>query len=413
MDIVQTIVLVLFLLISDTEPSTANQGLIQGFKDYTLDTQTSSCKNVNIDMSIPDIVGLIHSPDSGEACKWTFTASEATHIHITFIEYSRQPTNYTYLKVISNSELWLTVKNDKTKARFNFTNNLMDDSFDLKRFTDLESVTDRLSIEYEPSLSVQFLIFFRSNKPAENELTCTVGYELSNSNFLHSSQIPKNLLCRCADGDCEYLAEFYSPQFEDQPVEYSCSYYVGMDEACKQATGFLQANIGTERILHKEMRPISFQNSVGDQCGSLVYGNEYGWISSPEFSSSAKYAGGMDCFYTISLQPNQIVQLRFINFLLNSEMVNFVQTDAFEERSVSETPVNMNVKTGKEKDGTSLILSSSSFRNIFKTAKMKSSLLFGDDFLKVQPYNLGNLNKYRLYVLTNFLATIKFKFFLH
>jgi len=369
------------------------------FKDYTLDSKSSSCHDVNIDMSTPGVVGLIHSPDSGTACKWTLTATTPVHIHLTFVDYNnkRPPTNRTFFSLQSNAQLWLNINNNNTNksstnSRFNLTANRLDDSFDLKRFTDLESVTDQLTIEYQSSPQVQFLILFRNEEASGEELTCNVSYELLNSSYRHSSRVPKSLLCQCGGGDCEYLTEFYAPRATEQPEQqYSCSYYAGLDTACKEETGIVQAGLGAERVVHREVRPgpnvMSFLSSIGDQCGSLVFGNEYGWISSPNFASSASYEAGLDCFYTISLQPNQIVQLRFKSFLFNPEMVNFVETGAYEERSASEVRGNESV----EDEGASLILTSNSLRNLFRTAEMKSSLLFGEDFLKVQPYNLGKL----------------------
>lgn len=134
-------------------------------------------------------------------------------------------------------------------------------------------------------------------------------------------------------------------------------------------------HVNNDRLMiHNQIRGKSFQQPDDMSCSSLVFSNEYGWISSPSFHSVKSYPSGVDCFYTVSLQPNQKAQLRFKNFQLNTRIVDLIENWANDMDT---------------DDGNETMVDFKSLESLFKSADVKTSLLFQEDNLKSQPKNLG------------------------
>ncbi len=87
-------------------------------------------------------------------------------------------------------------------------------------------------------------------------------------------------------------------------------------------------------------RSINNASQLNVKCVNQTFNNEFGWIASPNFLTKTKnYAQNLDCFYEINLQPNQIVQLRFKYFNLNSNIIQLVSSSSpflFNERQEEE-----------------------------------------------------------------------------
>ena len=271
-----------------------------------------------------------------------FTKLE-TNMSSLLIEYeTNDPNNFNFLLIFSASE---TGKTEYDEANELLCNNFNDE---LRCQTEFDSINDDSS-----SLSTMF------------HLTC----------------LPKNLLCNCqlfaspSNVKCDHLvqATFNDTSSSSSLLneETNCYYFLKLNNMCqneKMLSRLINDFSGQESYGQEETQtdeavlqpnslidpadtyyidsavPSASDNQVkllknenyDSFCTNQTLSLEYGWISSPNFANKRNYGSNLNCFYHISFQPNQIVQLRFKHFFLGSntiELEGVTESSKMDKRS--------------------------------------------------------------------------------
>ena len=246
------------------------------------------------------------------------------------LKVGEDPTNCSLNKLLieASEPLWLSLKNPSNNEtrRFQFENNRLS-SCDLKLrpFTRIETNSKLLTVEFERSnqAGLEFLLLFNATLNTAvldkcSELKCRTDYSLEQLNFsMHYSCIPKSLMCSC-HMNCANYEESYN--------ENQCEYFLRLNGLCHVGQTFL-LNPKNREVAEYESKSESRSLRISPKqhnykCANLTFSKEFDWIASPDFMLARSYAHNLDCFYHIALQPNQIVQLRFKYFNLNSDLLD-------------------------------------------------------------------------------------------
>lgn len=427
-----------FLLISisliKSNPHVSINIDIDDLKDFTFDN-ANSCQDVNIQMpAVPEFTGFIHSPnyksrnnkiqDINEAsCRWTLSAPVDYRIELTFFDFENDCNAETNESLIieSRNELFMKLESEHGQSEkssvYKFPGNQFKScDFDMKLFSKLETISNYLVISYDDSKLTEFLVYFKIiHDLTENntcaDVNCEIKYDL-NGMHTHKSCLPESLLCGCAQ-DCKSLIDHYGDylnQSEFLAQNGICSFYSALNNLCQTVNYLLfqpklkfderesdvyynqLENSGSVPLARKFVRP---EELAQMECGSLMFTSEYGWISSPNFLKSRSYASNLDCFYSIKLQPNQIIQLRFNQFNLRTNITNFTLPEivAYSSRENTSEPMakrdSILIKKVPNLKEDAIKLTSTVLRNFFKNSNSKAFKLNHESDIKKIPSNLG------------------------
>jgi hypothetical protein len=166
-----------------------------------------------------------------------------------------------------DSKLWLNLLNKNTNSLFKYEKNKLDScNFTFQPFLNINSNTNRLSIEYESNSNsdMNFLLSFKPVKQEENssntltnaecnkitEMRCDVQF---NQTLNQKSCINKDLICNCISlipqinsqamidyserfnyvDNCDYLIEKYENYLQALKADSICSYHLNLNTKCR------------------------------------------------------------------------------------------------------------------------------------------------------------------------------------
>jgi len=319
----------------------------------------------------------------------------------------------------SLNNIWISLQtnNNSTENRIEFKNNQLNScDFNLKPFTKIESNLNKLIIEYETNniddiekqeAPFNFLLLISAvnedtEKIEENDLCNNLDQDLKcNTNYYdparqHTVCLPKNLVCNCdlflnqSDYKCYNLVQYIN---ESSLIneKINCYYFLKLNNMCQNQQEFKNSEDTNndqevdETVSNNDQFKVNYDEDdsslVSDKtklnsivlfknekkqieniCINQTLTNEYGWISSPDFGGLKRtYSSGLNCFYHVSFQPNQIVQLRFKYFYLFSNLVELTndnnkskRSDSFRTYDLDETAIYLsNHKKFKSADASS------------------------------------------------------------
>ena len=201
------------------------------------------------------------------------------------------------------------------------------------------------------------------------------------SRMFHSTCLPKSLLCNCQlfaspfNVKCDHLVQAMndsssSASSSSLNEETNCYYFLKLNNMCqneKMLSRLIndpsdhetdhdqeqeEEETRTEQVLLQSSNSLADpppidtydidsvvstglesqvkllkNENLDSHCNNQTLSLEYGWISSPNFSNKRTYVSNLNCFYHVSFQPNQIVQLRFKHFFLGSNTIELTATD--------------------------------------------------------------------------------------